>query len=147
MVHPRRRRRGPRPPIHGHDAAPQYRVRGLAQPSAGSTRTNNSRVELLFRPAPTDREVELQIVAAPFAADGTARLLPCKLFFNEHLVFDSPFNGPGVIRVTIPALMWNGRAINTLSLELPGVTVSAAGQATQGLDIRWLRTGPLDGQP
>ncbi len=125
----------------------RYRSLGLEQPSNGSTRTSSSRVELLFRPIPTDREVELQIVAEPFAADGTARPLPCRLFFNDKLLVDAPFVGPGVMRAAIPAILWNSRAINTLSLELPGVTVSSAGQPSQGLDIRWLRTGPLEGQP
>jgi hypothetical protein len=130
---------------HGNLA--DYRVNGLAEPSAGDTRTDGPRMNLLFHPIPTVKDVELQIVAYPFAPETPAGPQPCKLFFNDQLVFSAPFVGPGVARVSIPAEMWNRRPINTLSLVLPDVPPLANGQTGRGLAIRWLRTGPLEDQP
>jgi hypothetical protein len=124
-----------------------YRTSGFAAPAADATRTDGSLMDLLFRPGPATADVELQIVANPFSADGKTKTLPCEVYFNDKLVFNSPFNGPGVIRISIPAGIWNSRPVDTLSLHLPSVPAAGGGPPEDGLAVRWLTTAPAERRP
>ncbi len=125
-----------------------YRTSGFAEPAAGATHTDGGLMDLLFRPGPATADVELQIVAQPFSADGKTKTLPCEVYFNDKLVFNSPFNGPGVIRLSIPAVIWNSRPVDTLSLRLPSVpATNGGGHPDDGLALRWLTTAPAERRP
>ena len=126
----------------------RYRSTGLAKPDIDSTRIDGNHFDLLFRPAPATTEVHIQIVAYPYAAEGPPKTQRCELFFNDKFVYSAPFIGPGVIRVAIPAELWNSRPLGSIRLHLPDATAAGVkGKPAQGLAIRWLSTSQPGRQP
>ena len=125
----------------------RYFTSGLEKPGADAARTNAKRVEVLFRPAPATAPVQLQIVAQPYSPAGMPKMQRCELYFNDQILFQSPFVGPGVLRVLIPLEIWNRRPVGMLRLQLPDATSTKAGTPASGLDIRWIATGPENSSP
>jgi hypothetical protein len=97
----------------------RYLSAGLASPEGDNSWTSQPDVLLQFRPVPADRDVEMEIVAAPFLPSNRIELQPTELRYNGHLLFSAPFTEPGVLRVRIPKELWNEHPVAALHLHFP----------------------------
>jgi hypothetical protein len=115
---------------------PHFVTVGFAPAEAELTKVKGQRGSILFRPGPTKKDIELEIVALPFAERGKPGVQRCQLYFNGRLMFDSPFTEPGVIRVMVPREIWNEQPVAIIRLDLPDAKTEAGQSA--GLALRWL---------
>ena len=97
----------------------RYLSAGLASPEGDASWTSQPDVLLQFRPARTERDVEMEIVATPFLPSNRIELQPTELRYNGHLLFSAPFSEPGVLRVRIPKDLWNEYPVAALHLHFP----------------------------
>jgi hypothetical protein len=98
-----------------------YHLSGLFALNQDNAVAGATESVLQFVPPAASTDVELELVAYPrfpsYAQKDTP--LPVELWFNEHLVFSSPFVGPGVLRARIPRQLWNEKPVGQLRLRLP----------------------------
>jgi len=96
-----------------------YHVSGLFSLGNNDAAADRPDAVMQFLPLPAQADVELQLIAYPRFPEGEKGIMPVELWFNDHLVFSSPFEGPGVLRARIPAAMWNENSTARIRLHFP----------------------------
>lgn len=131
-------------------------VIGLGKPAETQTPIEDQHAALIFRALPASRDVFLEIVALPYTTGpGKPPHQRCQLLFNGHLIFDSPFTEPGVIRAVVSKAMWNMRPFAIIQLVLPDASPAPLPPGApdadvelnaprQGLALRWLAVRPVE---
>jgi MFS family permease len=103
-----------------------YLLSGVSAPVVGDGAwTDHSHAVFQFRPEPSEHGVLIHIRAYPFLVRGQIPLQPTEMYFNEHLLFSSPFTEPGVLRVHVPVHLWNARPVATIRLHLSNANAPA----------------------
>ncbi len=96
-----------------------YHFAGLFALNQDNATAGLADATLQFTATPAAADVELELVAFPRFASDAEKILPVELWFNEHLVFTSPFIGPGVLRARILREFWNEKPTARIKLRLP----------------------------
>lgn len=116
-----------------------YAISGIAPAKGDSSRSTASEVRLIFNPVKSGGHLLAELVAYPFADNGTFDPQRCEISLNGKRLFDMPFNGPGVARFIIDAELWNSRPVAEMVIDLPDARSSgAANVGDRGLALRWL---------
>lgn len=120
---------------------------GLGTPTDTLTPITDQHAALILRAIPAQTDVYLEVVAQPYTTGtGNPPKLRCSLLFNGRLIFDAPFQGPGVIRAVVPKDVWNARRFGVIQLLLPDATSADQRDANPrvGLALRWLEVKPTE---